>query len=86
MKMNDVHAGQADKPASSKTRLLKSLKIDTQHLARTAIVYVRQSSVRQVRENVESTQLQYDLAHLAEAYGWPKRLVEIILEKILLPP
>jgi DNA invertase Pin-like site-specific DNA recombinase len=82
MKMTDVYPGQAEKPASSKTRLLKSLKIDTQHLARTAIVYVRQSSARQVRENVESTQLQYDLALLAEAYGWPKQRVEIIDEDL----
>jgi DNA invertase Pin-like site-specific DNA recombinase len=53
-------------------------KIDTQHLARLAVVYVRQSSARQVRENVESTQLQYDLARLAESYGWPDSCIEII--------
>lgn len=55
-------------PVSS---LLKRGKLETQHLARLAMVYVRQSSARQVRENVESTRLQYDLANLAAAYGWP---------------
>ena len=53
-------------------------KIDTQHLAKLAVVYVRQSSPRQVRENVESTQLQYDLSRRAETYGWRKDRIEII--------
>ena len=51
--------------------LLRHGKIETSHLARLAIIYVRQSSPRQVRENIESTQLQYDLDRLAAAYGWP---------------
>lgn len=58
--------------------VLQSSKIETQHLARLAIVYVRQSNARQVRENVESTQLQYSLARLAKAYGWPSDQIEII--------
>ncbi len=57
---------------------LVSSKIDTQHLARLAVIYVRQSSPRQVRENIESTQLQYDLARLAQQYGWPNVRIEII--------
>lgn len=57
---------------------LVSTKIETQHLARLAVVYVRQSSPRQVRENIESTQLQYDLARLAQSYGWPENRIEII--------
>lgn len=39
-----------------------SSKITTQHLARLAVVYVRQSSQRQVRENIESTQLLQQLS------------------------
>lgn len=57
---------------------LTSSKIDTQHLARLAIVYVRQSSARQVRENIESTRLQYDLADRAELHGWPPERIEVI--------
>ncbi len=57
---------------------LKLGKIDNQHLARLAIVYVRQSSTRQVRENVESTRLQYDLANLVAAYGWPAEQIVTI--------
>ncbi len=82
MKAIDAPVGVSPPSLQSKSRLLRSLKIDTQHLAKTAIVYVRQSSARQVRENVESTQLQYDLAHLAEAYGWPSQRIEIIDEDL----
>ena len=55
-----------------------SSKIETQHLARLAVIYVRQSSPRQVRENIESTQLQYNLARLAQSYGRPDNRIEII--------
>jgi DNA invertase Pin-like site-specific DNA recombinase len=53
-------------------------KIATRHLAKLAIIYVRQSSTRQVRENVESTQLQYALVDRARAYGWPGDRIEVI--------
>jgi len=69
-------------PAKVAPSPLLSGKIETQHLARLAIVYVRQSSTRQVRENIESTQLQYDLATLANAYGWPDNRIEIIDEDL----
>ena len=36
-------------------------KVTAGHLARRAFVYVRQSTVRQVFENTESTKRQYDL-------------------------
>ena len=58
--------------------LVRSGKIATRHLSRVAIVYVRQSSPRQVRENIESTQLQYDLVNRARAYGWPREQIEIV--------
>lgn len=35
----------------------ESLKVQSQHLDRSAYLYVRQSSMRQVIENVESTKL-----------------------------
>ncbi len=45
-------------------------KIGPQHLARKAVIYLRQSSEKQVRKNVESQRLQYDLKHRARELGW----------------
>ena len=45
-------------------------KITPEHLARKAIVYLRQSSPRQVRENQESQRLQYQMADRARALSW----------------
>src|ERR1700704_4330075 len=58
------------------TEVLYSPKIKPEHLARKAIVYLRQSSERQVRQNKESQQLQYDVAERMRALGWKE--VEII--------
>jgi DNA invertase Pin-like site-specific DNA recombinase len=46
-------------------------KIRPDHLRRQAVVYVRQSTVQQVRANRESTVRQYALADRAKALGWP---------------
>ncbi len=48
----------------------KSLKVQRRHLERGAYLYVRQSSMRQVIENVESTKRQYALRGRAIALGW----------------
>ena len=45
-------------------------RITSTHLSRSAIVYVRQSSVVQVSENVESTRVQLNLREKAIALGW----------------
>ena len=45
-------------------------KITAEHLARKAIVYVRQSSEHQVRHNTGSREWQYGLKARAEALGW----------------
>ena len=45
------------------------VKIKPSHLSRIAIVYVRQSSPKQVLENRESTARQYAFADLAVALG-----------------
>lgn len=55
-----------------------SNKIETWHLSRLAVVYVRQSSMRQVKENIESTQLQYDLVRRAQMYGWQPDRIDVI--------
>ncbi len=47
-----------------------SHKIKPQHLARKAVVYLRQSSERQVRHNLESKRLQYELKNQVKALGW----------------
>ena len=47
-----------------------SEKIQSAHLERLAVVYVRQSTIRQVSENQESTRLQYGLAQRATVLGW----------------
>jgi DNA invertase Pin-like site-specific DNA recombinase len=53
-------------------------KITASHLKRNAYLYVRQSTVRQVFENTESTQRQYALRQRAVALGWPVDHVIVI--------
>ncbi len=47
----------------------ESLKAQPHHLDRGAYLYIRQSSMRQVVENVESTKRQYALRDRASALG-----------------
>ncbi len=57
-----------------------SQKIDSHHLDRWAVVYVRQSSPQQVRENRESRERQYALREFAERLGWPpERILSMLL-------
>jgi DNA invertase Pin-like site-specific DNA recombinase len=53
-------------------------KITSEHLKRLAAVYVRQSTLAQVRDHGESTQRQYALAEDAERLGWPAEQVVVI--------
>ena len=46
------------------------LKVQAHHLERGAYLYIRQSSMRQVLENVESTKRQYGLRGRAIGLGW----------------
>ena len=57
-------------------------KITTSHLARQAIVYLRQSSAAQVEHNRKSTDRQYALASKARALGWPDERVIVIDEDL----
>ena len=45
-------------------------KISLDHLAPSAVVYVRQSTAEQVAHNLESQRLQYGLADRARLLGW----------------
>lgn len=53
-------------------------KVTADHLKRIAFLYVRQSTLRQVLENTESTHRQYDLRQRAIALGWPEDRIEVI--------
>ncbi len=53
-------------------------KIRSMHRARLAVVYLRQSSMAQVREHAESTTRQYGLADEAVRLGWARRDVLVI--------
>jgi len=53
-------------------------KVNAGHLKRSAYLYIRQSTPRQVLENTESTKRQYALRQRAIALGWhPDRIVVI---------
>ena len=53
-------------------------KVKAGHLRRNAYLYVRQSTMRQVLENTESTQRQYALRQRAVGLGWPHDRVVVI--------
>jgi hypothetical protein len=53
-------------------------KITGEHRSRLAAVYLRQSSMAQVRENTESTARQYALADEAVRLGWARTDVIVI--------
>lgn len=53
-------------------------KITSAHLSRMAYLYVRQSTLRQVFENTESTKRQYALRERAVALGWPLDRIVVI--------
>ncbi|MBI4307907.1 MAG: recombinase family protein [Chloroflexi bacterium] len=55
-----------------------SQKVRASHLARDAYLYIRQSTLRQVFENTESTHRQYALRDRAVALGWPRERVVVI--------
>jgi hypothetical protein len=53
-------------------------KVTRAHLERAAIVYVRQSTLMQVRDHTESTLRQYGLAAQAARLGWAAGDIEVI--------
>ncbi len=52
--------------------------ITPQHLARKALIYIRQSTPHQVVSNQESLRLQYALQQRAQTLGWHPKQIEII--------
>jgi DNA invertase Pin-like site-specific DNA recombinase len=59
-------------------------KVKPTHLKRTAYLYVRQSTLRQVLENTESTQRQYALRQQAVALGWQQDQITVIDSDLVL--
>jgi DNA invertase Pin-like site-specific DNA recombinase len=57
-------------------------RLTTAHRAKLAYVYVRQSSLNQVRQHQESTELQYRLVDRAVGLGWPHERVQVIDEDL----
>ena len=57
---------------------LTSSKLQVWHWERRAIVYVRQSSPQQVRDNRESKARQYALVDRAVALGWSRDQIEVV--------
>jgi len=53
-------------------------KVTASHLKRDAYLYVRQSTLREVFENTESTKRQYGLRQRAVALGWPQDHIVVI--------
>ena len=53
-------------------------KITASHLSRTAVIYVRQSTLIQVERNTESTARQYDLVSRARQLGWPPEGIRVV--------
>ena len=53
-------------------------KIQPDHFDREAVIYVRQSSLMQVRDNTTSTMRQYDLVQRALSLGWAQEHIQVI--------
>ncbi|MGH3120923.1 MAG: recombinase family protein [Streptosporangiaceae bacterium] len=53
-------------------------KVTAAHLSKTAILYIRQSTLKQVIHNTESAIRQYDLQGKAIALGWQRDQIEVI--------
>lgn len=53
-------------------------KIQSYHQQKTACIYLRQSTMYQVMNNMESTERQYALQQKAQQYGWDQTLIRIM--------
>ena len=57
---------------------MKSELVKPTHLARKAVVYIRQSTPHQVVTNQESLRLQYALRQRARELGWHEADIDVI--------
>jgi DNA invertase Pin-like site-specific DNA recombinase len=58
--------------------LPRSQKIAPAHLERKAVIYIRQSTTKQVRTNTESQRNQRALVERAQALGWTKERIVVL--------
>ena len=56
----------------------EALKVTASQLARNAYLYIRQSTLKQVLNNTESTVRQYDLRQRAITLGWPAEQIIVV--------
>jgi len=61
---------------------MRENKIQKHHLNRNAYIYIRQSTLKQISENTESTKRQYNLKSRAIALGWAENNVVVIDEDL----
>src|SRR5438034_5855963 len=81
-----THRGRSDPRGNAAARLPGESamnqemhqKVKTTHLKRNAYLYLRQSTLRQVLENSESTKRQYALRQRAVALGWPEDRIIVL--------
>ncbi|MCK4249546.1 MAG: recombinase family protein, partial [Candidatus Omnitrophica bacterium] len=59
-------------------RIESNQKVTAEQLKRKAYLYIRQSSLKQVIENTESTKRQYALRQRAVALGWSQENIVVI--------
>src|SRR5438445_10913441 len=78
----DDGPGADDAGLSPTARLVMSAesKVTAEHLKRAAYLYIRQSTLRQVLENTESTERQYALRRRALVLGWVEERIVVIDE------
>ena len=69
---------QCDDSNLGPRRSMMNNKIQKCHLRKPAYIYLRQSSMNQVRHNQESTERQYALRDKAIAFGWPANMIHIL--------
>ena len=65
-------------PFNPEGPMMMNSKIADQHLARQACIYIRQSTMGQVRFHQESTERQYNLKSKAESLGWKDDQIRIL--------
>lgn len=65
-------------PTAMPANLAYQFKIKPHHLARRAYTYVRVSTLKQLHESTGSQAWQYDVASLAQGYGWPPEQVHVV--------
>jgi DNA invertase Pin-like site-specific DNA recombinase len=79
--IGDPSSASQSKPARP-SPVYASSKLTREHLQRSAILYVRQSTGQQLRDHQESTARQYQLTERLLAFGWSQERIIIIDEDL----